>query len=49
MNLNFFESTLKADEFIETVVSSSISSVTDKPPETRVRKPEDDVDTFQIK
>ena len=44
----FVESNKNAKEFIEDVISSAISSVTDAPPETRIRKPDDEVATINL-
>ena len=44
----FVESDKNAKEFIEDVVSSAISSVTDAPPDTRIKKPEDEVETINL-
>lgn len=38
----FVESDKSAKEFIEDVISSAITNVTDAPPETRIKKPEDE-------
>ncbi len=48
MESDFLSSSKSAREFIETITSSAISSVTDTPPETRIKKPEDDVDIVDV-
>jgi hypothetical protein len=42
MLIKFLESEESAHDFIENIISSSISSVTDAPPETRIKQPDDE-------
>ena len=45
----FLESKENAHKFLEdAVMSSSISSVTDAPPETRIKKPEEDLTNLEL-
>lgn len=44
----FIESSKHAREFIEDVISSAITNTTDAPPETRIRKPEDEIETINL-
>lgn len=46
--MTFVESNKSAKEFIEDVISSSISSVTDAPPETRIKKPDEEIETINL-
>lgn len=45
----FLESEITAKEFIETVQSSVITSVTDAPPETRIKRPDDEIELTKVK
>jgi hypothetical protein len=44
----FLKSTKTSKQFIEDVTSGTISQTTDAPPETRIRKPDDEIETVKI-
>lgn len=46
--LSFLESEKSAKEFIEDVTSSAITSVTDAPPETRIKPKDEETETIDL-
>ena len=46
--LQFLQSNKSAKDFLEDVSSGVISSVTDKPPETRTKLPDDKIKSFNL-